>query len=57
MSENPVHEQLEHFDSSPLKERLMLCFRVLFDEQLNQGVKQGFATLSGIMNKFEKAKI
>jgi len=32
--------------------RLMLCFRVLFNEQLNQGIKQGFATFSGIMDKF-----
>ena len=37
--------------------RLMLCFRVLFYKQLNQGVKQGFATLPGIMNEFEKTKI
>jgi len=34
----------------------MLGFRVLFAEQLNQGVKQGFATIPNIMNKFEKAK-
>ncbi len=35
----------------------MLGFRVLFDKQVKQGMKQSFATLAGIMNKFEKAKI
>ena len=36
---------------------LMLDFSVLFNKRLNQRVKQGFATLPGIMNKFKKAKI
>jgi hypothetical protein len=36
---------------------LMLRFRVLFDQQLNQRVKQGFASLPNIMDKLEETKI
>ncbi len=35
----------------------MLCFRVLFDEQLNQRVQQGFATFPDIMEELEKTKV
>jgi hypothetical protein len=35
----------------------MLCFRVLFDQQLNQRVKQGFSSFTDIMDEPEKAKI
>jgi hypothetical protein len=36
---------------------LMLCFRVLFDQHLNQRVKQGFSPFAGIMDELEKTKI
>ncbi len=39
------------------KSWLMLCFRVLFDQQLNQRVQQGFATFTDIMDELEKTKI
>jgi hypothetical protein len=37
--------------------RLMLGFRVLPDEQLDQGAKQGFPTLPDIVSEFKEAKI
>ena len=39
------------------KSRLMLRFRVLFDQQLNQRLKQGCASLPNIMDKLEETKI
>ena len=36
---------------------LMLRFRVLFDQQLNQRLKQGFASLPNIMDKLEETEI
>jgi signal peptidase I len=36
---------------------LMLRFRVLCDQQLNQRLKQGFASLPNIMDKLEETKI
>jgi len=35
----------------------MLRFRVLFDQQLNQRLKQGFASLANIRDKLEETKI
>jgi len=36
---------------------LMLDFRVLFDQQLNQSVKEGFSSFADIMDELEKTKI
>ena len=36
---------------------LMLRFRVLFDQQLNQRLKQGFASFPNIMDKLEETEI
>src|SRR5882724_11108136 len=41
----------------PYSWRLMLRFRVLFDQQLNQRLKQGCASLPNIMDKLEETKI
>jgi hypothetical protein len=35
----------------------MLDFRVLFDQHLNQGMKQGFSSLADIMNKLKESEI
>jgi hypothetical protein len=37
--------------------RLMLDSRVLIDQHLNQGMKQGFPSLADIMNKFKESEI
>ena len=36
---------------------LMLCFRVLLDQQLHQRMKQGFASFPNIMDKLEETEI
>jgi hypothetical protein len=35
----------------------MVCFRVLIDKQLNQRMKQDFASLPNMMDKLEETKI
>jgi hypothetical protein len=37
--------------------RLMMDSRVLIDQYLNQGMEQGFSSLSGIMNKLKESEI
>ena len=44
-------------DGKAFLEWLMLRFRVLFDQPLNQRLKQGFAPLPNIMDKLEETKI
>jgi hypothetical protein len=35
----------------------MLDFRVLFDQELNQGMKQGSSSLAYVMDKFKESEI
>ena len=37
--------------------RLMLCFRVLFDQKLCKGIEHGLSSFTGIMNELKDPKI
>ncbi|MGD9822788.1 hypothetical protein [Desulfobacter sp.] len=40
----------------PLSERLMLRFKVLFDQKLDTRMEQGLSSLASVMNELKKTR-